>query len=478
VKRAAGRAAPTRPECSGEDSQLPAKGFSRSWLAAWLRSIAGPLRGQRFCLALSGGLDSSVLLDALAGVRARAGFELRAVHVDHGLHADSARWAAAARARARRLRIECAIVRVRIGPRRGESLEALARRERYAALLAQLAQGETLLTAHHLDDQLETLLLALMRGSGVRGLAAMAARSRRAGVLLLRPLLPVSRLQLERYAAVHGLGYSEDPSNAEQRFDRNYLRREVLPRLRVRWPAAAAMAARSAAHLAEAQALLDSAAGRAAAAAADGAALRVSVLRRLTPPERHNLLRYWLKQRGLPPPDQRRLREIAGPVLEARADAAPQVSWPGAELRRHGERLFAARAVAAPRRGRLSATEWNWRRKPVLRLDDDASLALIADPHGDLDLEALPCPLRVSFRRGGEKLREAHGSLPLKDLLQSRAVAPWERERVPLLRAGSRIVAVADLWLAAACRAGPHTRKRARLRWRRAPRARLGRDGN
>jgi tRNA(Ile)-lysidine synthase len=444
-----------------------------------LRSIAGPLRGQRFCLALSGGLDSSVLLDALAGLRARAGFQLRAVHVDHGLHADSPRWALAARARAQRLRVDCVIVRVRVRPRRGESLEAVARRERYAALLGRLAKDETLLTAHHLDDQLETLLLALMRGSGVRGLAAMAARSRRAGIQLLRPLLPVSRLQLERYAGAHGVGYSEDPSNADPRFDRNYLRREVLPRLRVRWPAATAMAARSAAHMAEAQALLDSAARQAAAAAADGAELRVSVLRRLTPPERHNLLRYWLKQRGLPPPDQRRLREIAGPVLEARADAAPQVRWPGGELRRHGDRLFAAPATAAQRRDQPSVTDWNWRRKPLLRLNDGASLALIADRHGDVDLAALPCPLRVAFRRGGEKLRQAHGTLPLKDLLQSRGIAPWGRGQVPLLRAGSRIVAVADLWLAAACRAGPHTRgKRARLGWRRVPSAPFGRDGN
>jgi tRNA(Ile)-lysidine synthase len=421
-----------------------------------------------------------VLLDALVGLRTRAGFQLRAIHVDHGLHADSARWAVAAAAGARGLGVDCSVVRVHIRPRRGESLEAVARRERYAALLGGLAREEALLTAHHLDDQLETLLLALMRGSGVRGLAAMSARSRRNGVLLLRPLLPVSRLHLERYARAHGLDHSEDPSNSDPRFDRNYLRREVLPRLRLRWPAAAAMAARSATHLAEAQGLLETAARNAAAAAADGAALRVSVLRRLTLPERYNLLRHWLRLSGLPPPDQRRLREIAGPVLEARADASPHVRWEGAELRRHGDRLFAAPAAAgAQYRDGAGAAEWDWRRQRLLRLDGGASLSLIADPHGDVDLAALPCPLQVAYRRGGEKLRESSGSLPLKTLLQSRAIAPWERERVPLLRAASRIIAVADLWLDAACRAGAQTRgKRARLRWRRAPTAPFERDGN
>jgi tRNA(Ile)-lysidine synthase len=365
--------------------------------------------------------------------------------------------------------VPCTIVRIRVARRRGESLEAVARRERYRALAEQLEPGEMLLTAHTQDDQLETLLLALMRGSGVRGLAAMAARRALGGNTLLRPLLPVPRSQLERYARARALGWSEDPSNCDERFDRNYLRRQVLPRLRARWPAAAALASRSAVHLAGAQALLEALARRGAALAADGAALRVSVLRGMPLSERRNVLRHWIGAQGLPMPEQRRLREIAGPMLEARADACPCVRWQGGELRRHDDRLMALTPAMAERveYGAATGSDWNWRACAWLPLAGGAALGLIADRHGDVDLGSLPCPLRVDFRHGGERLREAQGRLPLKDLLQSRGIAPWERVTVPLLRDRGRIIAVADLWLDAAYRAdGRSGARRGRLRWR------------
>lgn len=471
MSRAAGRVAPAWHDRIDDDPLSVPLRFSARWLAQRLRALAGPLRGQHFCVAYSGGLDSSVLLCALAALRARAGFRLRAIHIDHGLHQESRRWAAAARAQARRLQVPCQVLRLQIVRKRGESLEAVARRERYRALRQRLGVDEALLTAHHQDDQFETLLLALMRGSGVRGLAAMGGRGVLAGVTLLRPLLPISRSQLEQYAGAAGLTWSEDPSNVDQRFDRNYLRRQILPPLRARWPAAAAMGSRSASHLAEAQGLLERLARAGVAAAADGSALRVSVLRGLALPERRNLLRSWIAARGLRLPDHRRLREIAEAMLAARADALPRVKWDGGELRRHGDRLLAVpppNASATP--GESAATAagaWDWRQRRWWPLAGGAALGLVADRHGDVDLASLPCPLRVGFRRGGERLRERQGRLPLKNLLQARGVAPWERGSVPLLRARGRIVAVADLWLDAAYRADSGVRgARGRLRWR------------
>src|SRR5262249_24856466 len=154
---------------------------------------------------------------------------------------------------------------------------------------------------------LETVLLALLRGSGVRGLAAMAEVSSLQGFPLLRPLLPVTRAQLARYVQRRRVDWSEDPSNQDQRFDRNYLRHTVLPTLRARWPAVAATCSRSAAHLAEARELLDRVARDALRDARDGPALRVSVLRRLSDAERRNALRSWLAERALPAPSQARL---------------------------------------------------------------------------------------------------------------------------------------------------------------------------
>jgi tRNA(Ile)-lysidine synthase len=439
--------------------------FTPAWLRTQLRALAGPLRGARLCLAYSGGLDSTALLTALAALRERAGFQLRALHVDHGLQAGSARWARAARAQARAAGVTCTVLRVRIPRGSGESIEALAREARYAALAAALAADEQLLTAHTLDDQLETVLLALSRGGGLRGLSAINARGELAGHVLLRPLLSVSRAQLAQFAQARKLHWIEDPSNLDERFDRNYLRRKVLPALRERWPALAVTASRSAAHIAEAQQQLTRSARLAAAQAADGATLRVSALRALDPPARRNLLLYWIAACGLALPDHRRLGEIAGPLLEARADAMPRVQWRGGELRRHGDRLFAL--TAGESAAQPAAQRWDWRRDAWLALGDGSALGLIDDAHGDVDLAKLPTPLRVEFRRGGERLQAAHGRVPLKDLLQSHDIAPWQRSAVPLLVRGSRIIAVADLWLAEAFRArDSSTGPRGRLRWR------------
>jgi tRNA(Ile)-lysidine synthase len=405
---------------------------------------------------------------ALARARARAGFQLRALHVDHGLHPDSAQWARRACAQARRWHVRCETLRVRIEPA-GQSLEAQAREARYHALAHRLGAGELLLTAHHQDDQLETVLLALLRGSGVRGLAAMRSVTPFAGTQLVRPLLGVPRAALESYARAHRLAVTHDPSNADERRDRNFLRLQVVPLLRARWPAAAATVERSARHLAEAQGLLEHSARAALAGAADGAALRVSALRRLSDPERRNALRCWIQQRGLRAPDHRRLREIAGPMLEARADAMPCVRWRGGELRRHGDRLFARPpgVLGAP----PVQLAWDWRAQPQLALSAGGALALVADAHGELALSSLPCPLQVCYREGGERLARAEGHVALKDLLQQHGIAPWLRSSVPLLASAGRIIAVADLWLDAAhhVHGGGATRAapRARLRWRR-----------
>jgi tRNA(Ile)-lysidine synthase len=444
----------------------PPARFDPAWLGSRLHAMIGPLRGRRLCVAYSGGLDSGSLLAALAALRARERFVLRAVHVDHRLHPQSARWARGARLRAGALRVPCAIVRLTIERGSGESVEAAARESRYRALAARLARGELLLTAHHQEDQLETVLLALMRGSGVRGLAAMNAVTPWAGTLLLRPLLPVTREQLELYARAQALEWSEDPSNADERFDRNYLRRAVLPLIRQRWPAAAATVSRSAAHLAEARALLEQMALAALRDARDGGALRVSVLRRLPLPQRRNALRQWIAERGLKPPDHRRVREICGPMLDARADALPRVSWRGGQLRRYADRLFAF-SVGASRQ--FAAVErWDWRAQPWLSLGSGGALAVVRDRHGDVRLPTLPPLLSVSPRRGGERLQGARGRIALKDLLQAQGLAPWERAAVPLIMHAGRIIAVADLWVDRSYggRDAP-AGERGRFRWRR-----------
>lgn len=443
----------------------PDSAFSIDTLTLELRARLGALSGTRLCVAFSGGLDSSALLHALSRLARRERLTVRAVHIHHHLHEAADRHAQAAARQARRWRVPCRVIDAPVRPAAGESLEAAARAVRYAALAAEIAPGERLLTAHHQEDQLETLLLALMRGSGVRGLAAMRPVTPWHDTLLVRPLLSVPRAALEAYARDHALAFCEDPTNRDPRFDRNFLRLQVVPLIRERWPAAAATVSRSAALLAEARELLEQQARADLASARDGAALSVSGLLCLSEVRRRNALRHWIGERGLMAPDHRRLRELATRMLSARADATPSVRWRGGELRRHGDRLLAVSAAPAT----LAPQEWNWQDHAWLSLANGGQLGLVRDPNGDVLLSALPAQLRVSYRRGGERLRGHAGRIVLKDLLQASGLTPWQRPTVPLLGDGERILAIADLWLDPAIRVrgrAPAAEERGRFRWR------------
>ncbi len=444
--------------------------FSSAWLYGRLRQLIGRLRGARLCVAYSGGADSTALLAGLAALRTRHGFELRALHINHQLQAGADAMATAALRSARQLRVRCELLQEPVRPARGESLEAAARTVRYAALHRERRAGEWLLLAQHLEDQFETVLLQLLRGAGVAGLAAMPE----AAGHILRPLLGVRRSALHAYLRRRGLSWHEDPSNQDERFDRNYLRRRVAPLLEARWPAAAVTVARSAGLAAEAQQLLETLADQSLSSAADGGALQVAVLRRLTPAACHNALRRWLALRALPLPDQRRLQEIAGPMLRARHDSLPQVAWPGAVVRRHGDRLYAAATAAGANQGSMASPGaaasgprlWDWRAQPRLLLPDGGQLELRVDAAGPLSLGALPEQFEIRFRRGGERLAARHGQQTLKRLLQERHLPPWLRSTVPLLYVGERLVAVADWWSEPALQGGA---LRGRLIWQPPP---------
>ncbi len=449
--------------------------FTGGWLGRRLRELAGPLSGASLCVAFSGGADSTALLAALASLRARGRFELRALHVNHHLQPGAAGFARAAQRCARQLGVHCQVLDAPVKVPRGESPEAAARAARYAALRAQLQASEWLLLAQHQDDQVETLLLQLLRGAGVAGLAAMPARAGH----VLRPLLPVTRGQLLAYLRRQGLAWSEDPSNADERYGRNFLRLRVLPVLRERWPALGTTICRSAALAAEAQQLLAARADQELLDALDGAALRVTVLRRLGAPERRNALRRWLEQRGLPMPDQRRLQELAGPLLRARHDAQPFIQWPGATVRRHGDLLHAMAdaprtsvSIGAPRaRGSMSSSmSWDWLREPRLALAGGAVLELRADVQGELLRSALPAMVRVDFRGADGRVAGRTGGRRLKRLLQQQSLPPWQRLAVPLVYAGRRLLAVGDRWQGRALCAGPGAARseRCRLIWRQA----------
>lgn len=404
---------------------------------------------RHYWVAYSGGADSHVLLHALASARARLPAALGAVHVNHGLQMAAEDWSRHCQAVCRHLDVPLAKLRVDGRPAPGESPEAAARRARYAALEAWLPAGHGLLTAQHEDDQAETLLLQLLRGSGVKGLAAMPAVIPLGSGLLLRPLLEVSRQSLMEHAQAYGLEWTADPSNLDTGLDRNFLRHRILPELRVRWPALADTVARSARHCAEAARLLEElAAADLEACAGEGAeSLQVSALRAQAPERQRNVLRHWLHRCCGRLPSTAVLARIRRDILDSRPDAEPCVRWAGYELRRYRERLF----LLQPRPARDPDMRLPWLLQDSLELPD-AGGVLHAQPtpgHGLRVAALTPGGARVGYRRGGERCRPAgrRHHRTLKKLYQEAGVPPWERTHIPLIFVDNELAAVAGYWV-------------------------------
>ncbi len=395
------------------------------------------------CVALSGGLDSTLLLAAAAGAARRVhGLPVRALHVDHSLHPDSARWSEACLELSGRLEVPCVQLRVDARAARGESPEAAARTARHAAFAANLADSEMLLTAHHADDQLETILLQWLRGGGLRGLTGMPRLAPFAGGWQARPLLEFTRAEIRARAIEAGLEWLEDPSNLDTRYDRNYLRMEVLPAIRRRWPAAARTVARVAEYAAEAVASEEQQSERDLRALAVGLTLTVPALADLPPPRQLAVLRRWLRAQELPVPSAATLGALRHDMLSASADRIPCTCWPGAEVHRYRGRLF-----ASPAGGAAGVPEGTWNVGQPYALPDGGRLELRAAPGPGLAAGRLPEQLEVRFRRGGEKF-QPRGCGHRKDLrkwLQEQGVLPWLRGRIPLICSGGEILAVGDL---------------------------------
>ena len=291
----------------------------------------------RYVVALSGGVDSVALLHALC--ERRDATPIVALHVDHGLHSDSEHWAGFARSVADTLDVDVVIRRAAV-VEQGLGLEAAARAARYQAFEGYLEPGDWLLTAHHQDDQAETFLLHALRGSGPRGLAAMS-RSRPCGAgFVVRPLLDVERNDLKAYATDAKLRWLDDPANDDARFDRNFLRHNVLPVLKSRWPAAVDRLAQSALLSRGASDILDEQAALDLERVGSPRRLRVGLLSALSVERQINLIRFALRTRGLPAAPGSALRRIVAEVLPASVDAQPAVNWSGGEARRYRDGLY------------------------------------------------------------------------------------------------------------------------------------------
>jgi tRNA(Ile)-lysidine synthase len=407
-------------------------------LSATLRAALAAHPEGQLCVAFSGGPDSTALLHALAQLPEARERGLRALHVDHALHPQSAHWAMQCEAICNAWQVELRILKVHVARASGDGIEAAAREARYAALADALRDGERLLVGHHRDDQIETVLLKLLRGAGPEGLGGMRAQRELGRGILWRPLLELPRKTLLDYAAAHGLGFVTDPSNDDRRYSRNRLRHEVLPVLAAHWPHAgdaimhSARLSRAAADALATQwqaalnTLLDPSTQSLDAGGWSG----------LAPALREPLLDHWLHERGCTAPTTAQRVQIERQI-HAREGRVPCIRWSGTELHVWKGRLWARQPLPS------FDPQWEspWLGEPLV-LPDGGRLTLSSPV-------ALSRPLTVRLRRGGERMRpagDAH-TRELRDLFQQAGLPPWQRAACPLIYDGEALLAVADRWL-------------------------------
>ncbi len=399
---------------------------------AWSQAGDPPL-----CVAFSGGRDSTALLHALAAIRGSRA--LRALHIDHGLHPDSAAWAEACVALCGRLPVPLETVRVQVNAR-GEGPEAAARHARYAAFEQVLGENEWLVTAHHRDDQAETVLLKLLRGAGPHGLGGMREHRPLGRGQLWRPLLDTPRAELAAYARSAGLDSIEDPANRDPDMARSYLRLQILPLLQRHWPHAAPSLSHAARLQREQADFLDRHAETLLATArGEDGSLDAGAWVSAHPALRARTLELWLHGARLPAPTHAQRHELERQVREAAADRVPRIAWPGTEVRIWRGRLHAM----APLPSVPDQWETTWH---------GGALTL---PAGELcwstegATKTEPPALRVRLDVRGLRLKplgDRH-TRALRDLFQQTGVPPWQRRFCPILYGpDDRLLAVADRW--------------------------------
>lgn len=408
-----------------------------TWPSQLLAAVSATPPAPKVWVAFSGGLDSTLLLHA-----AHHCFkgDIAALHINHQLQPNASECEAHCRAVCHKLGVELVVEAVDVGAINGVGLEESARNERYRVFERWVGPGEALLMAHHGDDQAETVLFRLVRGTGMAGLAGMPKQRPLGEGFLFRPLLAFDREQLSCWATELALQWVDDPSNDDQGFDRNFLRHSILKPLKLRWPTLSQRMS----HTIEACRESDQLAYRLAQlqyeSCADArGAIGLAAFRDLTLAEQKNLLRWVILERGWTPPSVKHWGQALAQMVTAKEDAAPEIQGDGFSIRRYRDALYlVAEPKAVPTGTRVlsasSTVEWGSYRFCL----EAAGRAVTAAPE-----------LEVKARAGGERIRQdqAGPSRLLKNWLQEAAVPPWQRQGLPLLWEADQVAGVGDLWL-------------------------------
>jgi tRNA(Ile)-lysidine synthase len=398
----------------------------------------------RYIVAYSGGLDSSCLLHMLRFQQlVSLSFDpkidsILAIHINHGLSPNAKAWQLHCRDYCAQLHIPFKAIEIQVDKNSNESIEAVARHLRYAALAEVMQEGDILLTAHHIDDQAETFLLQALRGAGVKGLAAMPDKKVFACGELWRPLLGFSRQQLLTYATEQQLNWVEDESNLQNKYARNFLRREIFPLLKQQWPSAASSLAQASEYCAAADELCDDLAKvDATTCITERQTIAIAALLKLSLARQKNVLRYWLRQQYFTVPAGNILQRILTEAIPAAKDANPIVAWQDGEVRRYKDELYALSLAISNEP--LQPIAWDWSTPlplngKIIKMDVNKTGVSVDD---------LAETLTIEFRQMGERIKlfghKHHKSL--KKLLQEWQVPPWERDKLALIFSNGTLIA-------------------------------------
>jgi tRNA(Ile)-lysidine synthase len=402
-----------------------------------LQGLSDLKESGNYCVALSGGLDSVVLLHSLVHLRDAEKLpitqNLSAIHINHQLNAGADNWQKFCEELCERWDVPLLTEKVEVRLGSGEGLENAARQARYTAFEALLTSNDALLMAHHLDDQMETLLLRLMRGSGPGGLAGIPTRRKLGKIQMYRPLLTFSREQLKRYATQTQLQWQEDDSNQNLDFDRNFCRHELLPLIQNRWPSyreswdkTLQLAGEADSLLTElARADLETAIGR------DALVIDLTTVLDLSPPRQRNVFRLWLLEASIPNCGWNLLQKLTTELIPAAADATAVFQGEGFQIRRFRNQLYLLQDLASLELPRQ--TDWDARRAPCLELGVNGALSATGSTGFGLKLKEDDV-LAVHYRKGGEHCQfSGRPTKSLKKLMQEQNLPPWLRDRQPLL---------------------------------------------
>ncbi|MEE9339204.1 MAG: tRNA lysidine(34) synthetase TilS [Methylococcaceae bacterium] len=408
-----------------------------------------PAETGKVFIAYSGGVDSHVLLHLVCSVE-QLKLKTTAVYINHGLQQEAEQWALHCEEVSLDLGVKFQCINVNAQKAIGKSLEEIAREARYTAFKSLLDKQDILLLAQHREDQMETVLLQLFRGAGVKGLSGMPLSAVFGAGKMLRPFLDVSKNEIICYAEENKLQWIEDPSNKSDIFDRNFLRNQIIPQLKNRWPALDKTIARSARHCAKSEYISQELATQLLNGVFNESdqTLDITKLLDLDTDQQRLVIRQWFQVMKLRMLSEKRLDIILNEIVLSKAAANPELQGQGYRIRRYRNKLYCLDQVASYQA--IVNKIWPTGTRHI-QLDHSFSLIRVDSFKGIPKALWNQSEVRIKFREGSEKIklpgRKGHHSL--KNLFQEKAIPPWERSQIPLVYLNDRLAAISDLWISA-----------------------------